>query len=51
VRARSTWKSVALIAHAMTLILGSIAMVALANPLTFVLAVCDHRHISSDFRS
>ncbi|HTF74662.1 MAG TPA: fatty acid desaturase, partial [Bradyrhizobium sp.] len=40
VRARSTWKSVALIAHAWTLILGSIAMVAVwPNPLTFVLAV------------
>jgi fatty acid desaturase len=40
VRARSTWKSVALIAHAWTLILGSIAMVAVwPNPFTFVLAV------------
>src|SRR5258705_4301925 len=40
VRTRSTWKSVALIAHAWTLILGSIAMVAVwHNPLTFVLAV------------
>src|SRR4030088_1257240 len=40
VRTRSTWKSVALIAHAWTLILGSIAMVAVwPNPLTFVLAV------------
>jgi fatty acid desaturase len=40
VRTRSTWKSVFLIAHAWTLILGSIAMVALwPNPLTFVLAV------------
>jgi fatty acid desaturase len=40
VRTRSTWKSVALIAHAWTLILGSIAMVALwPNPLTFLLAV------------
>ena len=37
---RSTWKSVALIAHAWTLILGSIAMVAVwPNPLTLVLAV------------
>src|SRR5437868_7760867 len=40
VRTRSTWKSVALIAHAWTLILGSIAMVAVwPNPLTVVLAV------------
>ena len=40
VRTRSTWKSVALIAHAWTLILGSIAMVAAwPNPLTVVLAV------------
>jgi len=40
VRARSTWKSVALIAHAWGLILGSIAMVSVwPNPLTFVLAV------------
>jgi fatty acid desaturase len=40
VRTRSTWKSVALIAHAWTLILGSIAMVAMwPNPFTFVLAV------------
>jgi fatty acid desaturase len=40
VRRRSTWKSVALIAHAWTLILGSIAMVAVwPNPFTFVLAV------------
>lgn len=40
VRTRSTWKSVALIAHAWALILGSIAMVALwPNPFTFVLAV------------
>src|SRR5882762_3696308 len=40
VRTRSTWKSVALIAHAWTLILGSIAMVAVwPNPFTFVLAV------------
>src|SRR5207237_7981713 len=40
VRTRSTWKSVALIAHAWTLILGSIAIVAVwANPLTVVLAV------------
>lgn len=40
VRTRSAWKGIALIAHAWTLILGSIAMVALwPNPLTFVLAV------------
>jgi fatty acid desaturase len=40
VRTRSTWKSVALIAHAWTLILGSIALVAVwPNPFTFVLAV------------
>jgi fatty acid desaturase len=40
VRTRSTWKSVALIAHAWTLILGSIAMVGVwPNPFTFVLAV------------
>src|SRR5260221_488455 len=40
VRTRFTWKSVALIAHAWTLILGSIAMVAVwPNPLTFVAAV------------
>ena len=40
VRARSTLRSVALIAHAWTLILGSIAMVAVwPNPFTFVLAV------------
>ena len=40
VRARSTWKSVALIAHAWTLILGAIAMVAVwPNPFTFLLAV------------
>jgi fatty acid desaturase len=40
VRTRTAWKSVALIAHAWTLILGSIAMVAAwPNPLTFVLAV------------
>src|SRR6476469_4684455 len=40
VRTRFTWKSVALIAHAWTLILGSIAMVAVwPNALTFVLAV------------
>ena len=43
VRTRFTWKSVALIAHAWTLILGSIAMVAVwPNPLTFVLG-CDYR--------
>ena len=40
VRARSTWKGVALIAHAWALILGSVALVALwPNPLTFLLAV------------
>ncbi len=40
VRTRVTWKSVALIAHAWMLILGSIALVALwPNPLTFILAV------------
>jgi len=40
VRTRVTWKSVGLIVHAWTLILGSIAMVAAwPNPLTFVLAV------------
>ncbi len=40
VRTRVTWKSVALIAHAWTLILGSIALVAVwPNPLTFILAV------------
>ena len=40
VRARSTWKSVALIAHAWTLILGVIAIVAVwPNPFTFLLAV------------
>ena len=40
VRTRVTWKSVALIAHAWALILGSIALVAVwPNPLTFVLAV------------
>ena len=40
VRTRSTWKSVALIAHAWALILGSIAMVAVwPNPFTFILAV------------
>ena len=40
VRTRTAWKSVALIAHAWTLILGSIAMVAVwPNPLTFLLAV------------
>ena len=40
VRTRVTWKSVALIVHAWTLILGSIAMVAAwPNPLTFVLAI------------
>jgi fatty acid desaturase len=40
VRARSTWKSIALIAHAWTLIFGSMAVVmAWPNPLTFLLAV------------
>jgi fatty acid desaturase len=40
VRTRTTWKGVALIAHAWALILGAIAMVALwPNPLTFLLAV------------
>ena len=40
VRTRVTWKSVALIVHAWTLILGSIALVAMwPNPLTFILAV------------
>jgi len=40
VRTRVTWKSVALIAHAWALILGSIALVAIwPNPLTFILAV------------
>jgi fatty acid desaturase len=40
VRTRRTWKSIALIAHAWTLILGSIALVAVwPNPLTFILAV------------
>ena len=40
VRTRVTWKSVALIAHAWALILGSIALVAVwPNPLTFGLAV------------
>jgi fatty acid desaturase len=40
VRKRSNWKGVALIVHAWTLILGSIALVAVwPNPLTFLLAV------------
>jgi fatty acid desaturase len=40
VRTRVAWKSVALIVHAWTLILGSIALVAVwPNPLTFILAV------------
>ena len=40
VRQRSTWKGVALIAHAWALIFGSIALVAWwPNPLTFLLAV------------
>lgn len=40
VRQRVTWKGIALIAHAWTLIIGAIALVAwLPNPLTYVLAV------------
>jgi fatty acid desaturase len=40
VRTRSTWKSVALIAHAWALIFGAMATVAVwPNPITFVLAV------------
>ena len=40
VRTRFTWKSIALIAHAWTLITGSIALVAIwPNPFTFLLAV------------
>ena len=40
VRTRVTWKSIALIVHAWTLILGAIALVAIwPNPLTFILAV------------
>src|ERR1700676_1290779 len=40
VRTRATWKSISLVVHAWTLILGSIAMVAAwPNPLTLVLAV------------
>lgn len=40
VRERSNWKGVLLIVHAWTLILGSIALVAIwPNPLTFLLAV------------
>src|SRR5260370_42654688 len=40
VRTRATWKSILLVAHAGTLILGSIAMVAAwPNPFTVVLAV------------
>jgi len=40
VRTRATWKSILLIAHAWTLILGSIAMVAAwPNPFTLALAV------------
>jgi fatty acid desaturase len=39
-RQRSEWRSVALIAHAWTVILGSIALVAIfPNPVTWVLAV------------
>jgi fatty acid desaturase len=40
VRTRSTWKGIALIVHAWTLILGAIAIVAVwPNPFTFLLAV------------
>ena len=40
VRQRVTWKSIALIVHAWTLILGAITLVAIwPNPLTFILAV------------
>src|ERR1700680_1675712 len=40
VRTRATWKSILLVVHAWTLILGSIAMVAAwPNPFTLVLAV------------
>jgi fatty acid desaturase len=40
VRTRATWKSISLVVHAWTLILGSIAMVAAwPNPFTLVLAV------------
>jgi fatty acid desaturase len=40
VRERSSWKGIALIAHAWTLILGAMALVVLwPNPLTFLLAV------------
>jgi len=40
VRTRSTWKGIALIAHAWAVIAGAIAMVAIwPNPLTFLLAV------------
>src|SRR5689334_1253205 len=40
VRERSNWKGVALIVHAWTLIIGSIALVAVwPNPLTFLLAI------------
>ena len=40
VRTRSTWRGVAMIAHAWALIFGAIAMVAAwPNPLTFLLAV------------
>jgi len=44
VRTRSTWKSVALIAHAWTLILGSIAMVAVwPKPPHLRAGGCDYR--------
>ena len=40
VRQRSTWKGLALIAHAWALIIGSVALVAWwPNPLTYLLAV------------
>src|SRR5258708_39017753 len=40
VRERSTWKGVAMIAHAWALILGALALEAWwPNPLTFILAV------------
>src|SRR5437762_13873495 len=40
IRIRKTWKGIALIVHAWTLIIGSIALVAWwPNPLTYLLAV------------
>jgi hypothetical protein len=52
VRARSTWKSVALIAHAWTLILGSIAMVAVwPNLFTSCWRLRSPARASSGFRS